>query len=50
MKLPAWVLFVVLALVASACAQMKPDSTLPGRYDAHSPEGDAALWGIGGGR
>jgi len=49
MKLPTWVLLVVLTLAASACAQLKSDSTLPGRYDSHSPEGDSALWGIGGG-
>jgi len=50
MKLPARVLFVVLALAACACAQLQSDSTLPGRYDSHSPEGDSARWGIGAGR
>jgi hypothetical protein len=45
MKLTAWVLFAVLAL--AACAQLQPDSTLPGRYDSHSRDGDAALWGSG---
>ena len=49
MTLPARVLFVVLAL-AAACAQLQPDSTLPGRYDSHSPEGDSARWGLGAGR
>ena len=48
MKLPARVLFVVLALAAcAACAQLQSDSTLPGRYDTHSRQGDAALWGAG---
>ena len=50
MKLPARVLFVIFALAAcTACAQLQSDSTLPGRYDSHSPEGDGALWVIGGG-
>jgi len=45
MKLALLMLLAVAAL--AACAQLQPDSSLPGRYDTHSRQGDAALWGAG---
>ena len=47
MKLAARTLLAVAVLAACACAQLQSDSTLPGRYDTHSRQGDAALWGAG---
>jgi len=48
MRLVARMLVAVAVLAAcTACAQLQSDSTLPGRYDTHSRQGDAALWGAG---
>ena len=48
MKSSARLLLLFLALgMLAACARFKVDASTPARYDLHSPESNAAIWGAG---